>query len=45
MQKFFSRLSDGWAVELTKAELMKDIVDMVSIASKAMVEITRLDGL
>ena len=41
MQKIFSRLGDGWAIELTEAELMQDIVDMVSLASKAMVEITR----
>jgi dimethylamine--corrinoid protein Co-methyltransferase len=27
MQKIFSRLGDGWAIELTEAELMKDIVD------------------
>ena len=26
MQKIFSRLGDGWAIELTEAELMKDIV-------------------
>jgi dimethylamine--corrinoid protein Co-methyltransferase len=27
MQKIFSRLGDGWAIELTEAELMRDIVD------------------
>ena len=27
MKKIFSRLGDGWAIELTEAELMKDIVD------------------
>jgi len=27
MQKIFSRLGDGWAIELTEAELMKDIVN------------------
>jgi dimethylamine--corrinoid protein Co-methyltransferase len=26
MQKIFSRLGDGWAIELTEAELMTDIV-------------------
>jgi len=26
MQKFFSRLGDGWAIELTEVELMNDIV-------------------
>ena len=27
MQKVFSRMGDGWATELSEAELMKDIVD------------------
>ena len=26
MQKIFSRLGDGWAIELTEAVLMNDIV-------------------
>ncbi len=27
MEKIFSQLGDGWAIELTETELMRDIVD------------------
>jgi dimethylamine---corrinoid protein Co-methyltransferase len=33
MQKIFSRQGDGWAIELTEAELMQDIVDGSSNAA------------
>ena len=35
MQKIFSRQGDGWAVELTEAELMQDIVDGSNDAADA----------
>lgn len=34
MQKIFSRLGDGWAIELTEAELMTDIVEGSAIAAR-----------
>ena len=37
MSKIYSRLGDGWATELTEAELMKDIVDYSYKPSKAVV--------
>lgn len=35
MQKVFSRQGDGWAIELTEAQLMQDIVDGSSEAADA----------
>jgi dimethylamine--corrinoid protein Co-methyltransferase len=35
MQKVFSRQGDGWAIELTEAQLMQDIVDGSSQAADA----------